>query len=99
MFGLPGSAVYVLYLAFSAVIFTRIVFEVLQDLVQCLGFDVRWTSMSFSSLFKHRTSLGSCCMPYRLICVLKVVRDPCQKITLLLLKSKSVRVIVPESCF
>ena len=29
----------------------------------------------------------------------KVVRDPCQKITLLLLKSKSVRVIVPESCF
>ena len=32
------------------------------------------------------------------ICV-KVVRDPCQKITLLLLKSKSVRVIVPESCF
>ena len=30
---------------------------------------------------------------------LKVVRDPCQKITLLLLKSKSVRVIVPESCF
>ena len=28
----------------------------------------------------------------------KVVRDPCQKITLLLLKSKSVRVIVPESC-
>ena len=33
------------------------------------------------------------------ICALrvKVVRDPCQKITLLLLKSKSVRVIVPES--
>ena len=31
--------------------------------------------------------------------VVKVVRDPCQKITLLLLKSKSVRVIVPESCF
>ena len=31
--------------------------------------------------------------------VIKVVRDPCQKITLLLLKSKSVRVIVPESCF
>ena len=30
---------------------------------------------------------------------IKVVRDPCQKITLLLLKSKSVRVIVPESCF
>ena len=30
---------------------------------------------------------------------LKVVRDPCQKITLLLLKSKNVRVIVPESCF
>ena len=30
---------------------------------------------------------------------LKVVRDPCQKIALLLLKSKSVRVIVPESCF
>ena len=30
---------------------------------------------------------------------LKVVGDPCQKITLLLLKSKSVRVIVPESCF
>ena len=30
---------------------------------------------------------------------LKVVWDPCQKITLLLLKSKSVRVIVPESCF
>ena len=29
----------------------------------------------------------------------KVVQDPCQKITLLLLKSKSVRVIVPESCF
>ena len=29
----------------------------------------------------------------------KVVGDPCQKITLLLLKSKSVRVIVPESCF
>ena len=29
----------------------------------------------------------------------KVVRDSCQKITLLLLKSKSVRVIVPESCF
>ena len=28
----------------------------------------------------------------------KVVRDTCQKITLLLLKSKSVRVIVPESC-
>ena len=32
-------------------------------------------------------------------CLLKVVRDPCQKITLLLLESKSVRVIVPESCF
>ena len=31
--------------------------------------------------------------------LLKVVRDPCQKITLLLLKRKSVRVIVPESCF
>ena len=31
--------------------------------------------------------------------IFKVVRDPCQKITLLLLKSKSVRVIVPESCF
>ena len=30
---------------------------------------------------------------------LKVVGDPCQKITLLLHKSKSVRVIVPESCF
>ena len=30
---------------------------------------------------------------------LKAVRDPCQKITLLLLKSKSVRVIVRESCF
>ena len=30
---------------------------------------------------------------------LKVVRDPCQKITLLLLKCKSVRFIVPESCF
>ena len=30
---------------------------------------------------------------------IKVVRDPCQKITLLLLKSKSVRVIVPESSF
>ena len=30
---------------------------------------------------------------------LKVVRDPCQKITLLLLKSKSLRVIDPESCF
>ena len=29
----------------------------------------------------------------------KVVGDPCQKITLLLLKSKSVRVIVPESFF
>ena len=29
----------------------------------------------------------------------KVVRDPCQKITLLLLKSKSVRVIIPEFCF
>ena len=29
----------------------------------------------------------------------KVVRDPCQKITLPLLNSKSVRVIVPESCF
>ena len=29
----------------------------------------------------------------------KVVRDSCQKITLLLLKSKSVRVVVPESCF
>ena len=31
--------------------------------------------------------------------IVKVVRDPCQKITLLLLKSKSVRVIAPESCF
>ena len=30
---------------------------------------------------------------------IKVVRDPCQKITLLLLKSKSVRVIVPEPFF
>ena len=29
----------------------------------------------------------------------KVVWDPCQKITLLLLKSKSVRVIVTEFCF
>ena len=29
----------------------------------------------------------------------KVVRDPCQKITLLLLKSKSVRVIVPDLVF
>ena len=35
----------------------------------------------------------------QLLIRLKVVRDPCQKITLLLLKSKSVRVIVPESCF
>ena len=31
--------------------------------------------------------------------LVKVVRNPCQKITLFLLKSKSVRVIVPESCF
>ena len=31
--------------------------------------------------------------------IVKVVRDSCQKITLLLLKSKSVRVIVPQSCF
>ena len=31
--------------------------------------------------------------------IFKVVRDPCQKIILLLLKSKSIRVIVPESCF
>ena len=31
--------------------------------------------------------------------IVKVVGDPCQTITLLLLKSKSVRVIVPESCF
>ena len=30
---------------------------------------------------------------------LKVVGDSCQRITLLLLKRKSVRVIVPESCF
>ena len=30
---------------------------------------------------------------------IKVVGDSCQKITLLLLKRKSVRVIVPESCF
>ena len=34
-----------------------------------------------------------------LVFCLKVARDPCQKITLLLLKSKSVRVIVPESSF
>ena len=38
-------------------------------------------------------------LEYKDFTVLKVVRDPCQKITLLLLKSKSVRVIVPESCF
>ena len=36
---------------------------------------------------------------YLLIVLVKVVRDSCQKITLLLLKSKSVRVVVPESCF
>ena len=30
---------------------------------------------------------------------IKVVGDSCQKITLLLLERKSVRVIVPESCF
>ena len=32
-------------------------------------------------------------------CSVKVVGDSCQKITLPLLKRKSVRVIVPESCF
>ena len=36
---------------------------------------------------------------FRFATIVKVVGDPCQKITLLLLKSKSVRVIVPESCF
>ena len=39
------------------------------------------------------------CWQNELGLLVKVVRDPCQKITLLLLKSKSVRVIVPESCF
>ena len=39
------------------------------------------------------------CLPVNSLYELKVVWDPCQKITLLLLKSKSVRVIVPESCF
>ena len=34
-------------------------------------------------------------MDFEIFSRLKVVRDPCQKITLLSLKSKSVRVIVP----
>ena len=52
----------------------------------------------------YRLILGIHCLPMShkkeaMLIWFKVVRDPCQKITLLLLKSKSVRVIVPESCF
>ena len=48
---------------------------------------------------KSRTIIYRTSIYFILIGTFKVVRDPCQKITLLLLKSKSVRVIVPESCF
>ena len=56
----------------------------------------------FVSIHGIRGLCGIGVLPVHLnvyISVFKVVRDPCQKITLLLLKSKSVRVIVPESCF
>ena len=48
--------------------------------------------------FIAESCINQCAFDLKLDAV-KVVRDPCQKITLLLLKSKSVRVIVPESCF
>ena len=52
--------------------------------------DFCWNEISFKIKCFVVTVLYMC---------FKVVRDPCQKITLLLLRSKSVRVIVPESCF
>ena len=72
-------------------------------------------NLTFYSLDLHYFHVNDCCisgieMRGNIVCTLsltskyekrlvKVVREPCQKITLLLLKSKSVRVIVPESCF
>ena len=54
-----------------------------------LNVDVMWSNLDV--LWSN--------VDFHILNVIKVVRDPCQKITLLLLKSKSVRVIVPESCF
>ena len=59
--------------------------------------------MLLDLLFKHITNV-SVLLEGEIRCVknvsiIKVVGDSCQKITLLLLKRKSVRVIVPESCF
>ena len=55
---------------------------------------------SFAIILKRKRKLVALLLlSYRCMVYVKVVRDPCQKITLLLLKSKNVRVIVPESCF
>ena len=51
------------------------------------------------SLLKSGRKLEIILLPKFDCIMVKVVRDPCQKITLLLLKSKSVRVIIPESRF
>ena len=48
------------------------------------------------------TSIGSVDLLYTgriVVCKNCNILRSCQKITLLLLKSKSVRVVVPESCF
>ena len=60
--------------------------------------EARTRGLSVSE-FKVIFDLKSDIFLVTIILCFKVVRDTCQKITLLLLKSKSVRVIVPESCF
>ena len=55
------------------------------------------SKLNKSNLIKDRNIIFA--VSKRYINIFKVVRNPCQKITLLLLESKSVGVIVPESCF
>ena len=65
-----------------------------------LAFQVHRTKLSDVTHRRYRKRYkNDVCFDIFLQFEIKVVRDPCQKITLLLLKSKSVRVIVPESCF
>ena len=67
--------------------------------------DIQYTNSGISYLLSMDSKAmteGVTCFPnifFVTAFAFKVVGDPCQKITLLLLKSKSVRVIVTESCF
>ena len=74
----------------------KYIFEI--GIVQVNRIDIGEECSSMKS-FKYAWLCWPIYLNVQLSWAVKVVRDPCQKITLLLLKSKSVRVIVPESCF